>query len=235
MSDTCALLEAWLYRSPAAGLPPDDLVAHLGACPRCRTALIALLADRLGPLPHPHDCDCAALEADLPAFVDYELARGPAAAARAFPDVWWHTLVCPDCDELYRALQALALPPVRRPRWPAEVQLTLHPALVRQSLGVGRHLGAQWGEAEEDTVIAEQPAEIGVLQVALRQELPGRVALVVRTQPPAAGVALLALGGLSYDAPLGPDGCAIFAGLAEALFSGDAEPIRVTIRPLHPE
>lgn len=240
MSEMCALVEAWLSNSreaAAGGLPPGDLVDHVAGCPHCRFALVALVADRIGPLATPLDQECPAVEAELPAFVDYERANGLAAAARAFPDVWWHTLVCPECDELYRALHELAAPPALRLapqqlRWPAvEVELLLHPAAVRQSFGLNRYLGPSWGE-EEDTLIAEQPAELGVLQVSLRHEPPGRVALVVRTRPPASGLAVLALGGICYDAPLDRDGCAIFPGLSEALFSADGEPIKLTIRPL---
>jgi hypothetical protein len=88
MSELCALVDVWLSQSAKAGEhfpPPDDLVAHVVSCPRCRVALVALLADLAGPLRHPVDQACEAIEAQIPAFVEYERAYGLARAARAFP------------------------------------------------------------------------------------------------------------------------------------------------------
>lgn len=252
MSETCALIDAWLYHSADVddGLPPDDLVAHVSDCPRCRVALIALLADRLGLEDTPLDQHCAAVEAAIPAFVDYERSHGLVAAARAFPDVWWHTLICPDCDELYRALHTLAAPPLASRSvappvalpvrladqlfgWPSlEVQFQIHPGAVSQLLSASRHLGAGWGEhQDDDMVIAEQRGEIGVLQVTLRRQPPDRLALVIRTDPPIAGVVLLAIAGRNYYEPLDMHGSAVFSGLDEDQFSGGSQPLRLTIRP----
>lgn len=246
MSDRYALLEAWLEHEAdvaSSSLPPDELVAHVSDCPRCRTALIALLADRIGPEARSSDRDCAAVELEIPAFVDYEQAYGLVAAARAFPDVWWHSLVCPDCAELYQALQALAAPAegpaqvavsLATPRWPIMARLQLHPGVVRQFIGAQR-LGARWGPEQDDVTVAEERGEIGVIRVSLRQEPPASLALVVRTDPPIAGAVVLALAGASYSEPLDSHGCAVFSGLAETLFvGGDAPQITLTIHPPAP-
>lgn len=242
MSNMCALVDAWLYAAdPMGNAPPDEIVAHVSNCSRCRVGLIALFADRIGTTVAPVDRSCAAVEAEVPAFVDYERDHGLIAAARTFPHTWWHILVCPDCDELYRALSTLAAEPstptILGQEWQSgafnfTAQLEVHPAVVRQFFRAARHLGRRWGAQYDDVPLSERRDEIGLIQVSLRQESADRLALVVRTRPPIQGIALLALGDMRYNEPLDPEGCAIFSGLTEELFSRDAESIHVTIQTI---
>lgn len=242
IDETCALVDAWLHAAAESDEhhPPDAVVAHVAGCPRCRVALIALLADRIGPAAAPDDQNCSAIEAELPAFVDFERSQGLIAAARAFPDVWWHTLVCADCDEVYRALHTLAaepaVPAVRasKPLTPLldfEVRVGLHPGVMHQLISSVRSLGQHWGGQPDDILIAEQSGEVGVVQVSLRQEAPERLALVVRTDPPRQGIALLTLGDVHYTLSLDPDGCAVFTGLNETMLGAASKPVSLTIRP----
>jgi hypothetical protein len=239
MSEQCALADNWLH-SVADGAPPDDLVAHVTGCPRCRLALIALLSDRIAPAARQTDLPCELAEVQIPAFVDYEQDLGLVLAVRAFPDVWWHTLTCPDCDELYRALHELAAMPeapwagavaLAAPPMAIQAQIVLHPGVVSQFLRARHRLGAHWGAEQDDVIIAEQRGEIGVIQVSLRHELAACLALVIRTDPPIEGAVVLAMGGDSYSEPLDSNGCAVFSGLAESLFGGIGQQITLSIRP----
>lgn len=244
MRQQCDLVDIWLHTTPEAtdpGLPPGKLVAHVADCPRCRLGLLTLLADRIAPTAPPADQRCTLIEAQLPAFVDYEQAHGLIMAARTFPAVWWHTLVCPDCDDLYRTLHDLAVAPApplvgvlaqARSQPTIRAQLQIHPGVIRQFLSARTRLGAAWGEPESEVIIAEQQGEIGLIQVSLRQEPPASLTLVIRTKPPIEGVMELALGDACYSDVIDSLGCVVFSGLDQALFSrGNGQQIMLRIRP----
>jgi hypothetical protein len=234
MSEPCALADSWLTALTGAGaddLPPNELVAHVSGCPRCRLALVALLAGGL-ELAAPTDQPCAAIEAQLPAFVDYEQAYGPPAAARTFTDLWWHLLVCADCAELYDALQPLAAMPAQawaaaaRPAFGAQI----HPGVLRQLFAARGRLGAQYGRQQDDVLIAEQQGEIARFTVLLRHEGAAGLTIVVQTDPPIAGAAVLTLGETAYMIALDREGCAAFPGFDEARLSGGQQ-LTLKIQP----
>jgi hypothetical protein len=186
--------------------------------------LLLLLADLLGPQGAVKDAPCEMIEDEIPAFVDYEQAHGMAAAARAFPIVWWHTLVCPRCDELYRTLQELgdlpatpwsARPVEVYPRFSLRARLQIHPGMIRQLLGMGQRLGVAWGQQQTDMVIAEHQQELGLVQILLRRDLLGEIVLIVRAQPPIEGTAVLFLDNAQLQATFDVEGRAVFAGLSD--------------------
>lgn len=211
-----------------ASAPPDELVAHIADCPHCRGQLVALLAELMRPQKLV-DLPCAAAD-DLAAFVDYERTHGLAAAARSFPSIWWSTLVNPSCDELYRDLQRLAeLPAVPWARGISQkLKLTLSIVIqvnlgtIRKMLGLDQRLGTTWGAKQADVLLADTEETIGAIQIFLRRMPSQGFALVVQTNPPIMGVAILALAGTSFRAPIDAQGQALFEHLTEDLLHADA-------------
>jgi hypothetical protein len=235
MDHMSAQIEAWLRQARTGGFantPSDELIEHIASCAQCRGQLLALLAELMGPVA-PRDLPCAAVADDMAGFVDYERAHGLAAAARTFPTVWWNTLVCPSCDELYRDLQELAALPVEP--WvasPERIALPLPVLLsivievsmgaVRRLIGLERKLGPAWGAQQSEVVIAEKQQEtLGAIQIFLRRMPNEGYALVVQTNPPISGVAVLVLAGTSFRAPLDTQGCALFEYLTDDLLRAD--------------
>jgi hypothetical protein len=244
LSEMCVHMEGWLLQSwvaSAQSLPPDDLTAHVSGCARCRGVLLIMLADLVAPKHGLADTTCELIEDQIPAFLDYEHIHSPAAAARAFPNVWWHTIVCPGCDDLYRTLQELVEIPA--PPWVARLvevpppagflaRLQIHADLVRQLLGLGRHLGVSWGQQQDDMVIAEQQEGQSLIQVLLRREQPNEVALIVRTRPPIDGTCVLSLENTQVRAALDAQGCTIFGSLSDEQLNGTAGVgLTLTIEP----
>lgn len=231
MNTMCAEIETWLRQAHGASgvsLPPDELVAHISACPHCRGQLLALLAKLMGPQAL-SDMACAAVEQELAAFVDYERSKGLAVAARTFPAIWWHTLVCPSCDALYRNLQQLAeLPierwvastPQRQTLWPISIQLDI--GMIRQMRGFAQKLGRAWGPQQADMVIAEQQNTLGEIQIFLRRTPNEGFALIIQTRPPIEGTVVIALDDTSFCAPIDAQGAAVFDNLTDELFNADA-------------
>ncbi|NTU84649.1 MAG: hypothetical protein HGA45_35675 [Chloroflexales bacterium] len=234
MSVICSRVDTWLIQPRNAddsARPPDDLIGHATGCPRCRGVLLTLFAERLGPRTTVTDTPCPIIEEQLPAFADYERAHGLLAAARAFPDVWWHTQACPRCDELLGAMHELAALPAApwaasaaRQRWLPSLRgmLQVQASLILQLLGMQQRLGAAWGPAQTSMVIAEEHDDIGSVQISMRREAAGGIVLVIETRPPVEGVAVLSIADMHLRAPFDAEGCAVFDGLTESLFEGDA-------------
>jgi hypothetical protein len=236
MANECARVDAWL-KAPIDvdhhdSLPPDDLVAHVASCSRCRALLVLLFASSAQVPAEGESPLCPRIEARLPAYVDLELAHGLGVAARSFPDVWWHTLVCQRCDELYRELRELAeLPQAPRPTLNSQPPPKLQP-LLRIQLPAGvllgyvvarQSLGAQLGDSADELMLSEGEAEEVSVRVSMRHGPGGLTQLIVRTTPPIRGAAILSLGTYTSREPLDPDGVAIFAQLPETLLSDNPD------------
>lgn len=236
MSDSCALLDTWLRLAlgadDGAATPPDELVAHVHGCARCRGALVLFFAQLAKVPARGGHADCALVEDTLPAFVDYELDHGLGAAAREFPEVWWHTLVCERCDELYRDLRELAalpqLPrgrPGRRPApslWPLP-RLSIPAGALNRYITAHKSLGAHLGEGQDATMVTEEEADELNIQLCLRPGANWTTQLIVRTIPPISGDVLLSLAHVSYREPLNHEGVAVFPELPDTLFSEHAD------------
>lgn len=237
MDEQCVLVDAWLHKAGTLG-PPDHLIGHVLGCPRCRGVLAVMAADLIRLHPALADVDETAIEDQLPAFIDYERAYGPAAAARTFPLVWWYLLISPQCAQSYAellelsALQLPAFAPVRRRqlRYP---EIELHLTVVQRQLRAAQRLGARWGARSPDTVIAEREAAALRVQLSFRREGDQQLALMVHVEPPVSGVAVLQIADRQLRATLDSYGDATFEHLDEGLFLTDGEAaLRVTIEPL---
>jgi hypothetical protein len=93
--------------------------------------------------------------------------------------------------------------------------------MIRRMLGADQRLGQAWGADQPDMVIAEEQEELGDIRISLRRDSTGAISLVVRVEPPFAGVALISVAGDRLQAPLDDAGCAHFCGLPEALLVAD--------------
>lgn len=239
--DTCSRVDEWLRGldgNADNAFPPDHLVTHVSECPRCRGVLATLIADLTGPLARLADRSCDEIEERIAPCVDYERAYGVAAGAHAFPDVWWHTLACPRCADFYQTLHELAELPVEP--WKEVVEelipvkllrpvIKIPIAMVAQMLHKQQRLGVTWGPRTRGMAVAEQEDEIGVIQLFLRRDRLGELALVVRTEPPISGIAVLTLEGKTYRESLDNEGKAVFPGLAEEIFSAGTGDLTLAI------
>lgn len=222
-----------------------EVSAHVAACPRCRGALVAILAERYAPSPPPEELTCATLD-DLPAYLDRERAEGERAAAARYPAVWWHLWVCPDCAEEARLARALldaeaagelASVPAVVP--PGPVALELWPPLrlerdfLYAAIAPQAALGAAWGEGDEATLLAEE--SLGRYRVALYARpaaAAGIWSLSVMVSPVVRAVAVLRFGTWVFRAPFDPSGTATVEAVPVALLSGRVgPPLEVRIEP----
>jgi len=229
MQEQCAALHLWLQR--VNGVPddlPSNLADHLASCPRCRGALLLFVAAHDTTALPTHRHVCAATEAQLPMLVDYERAYGAAAAVKQFPAVWWPSMVCPRCAAAYQAIQEAAAVPGEpwQPTMPAPLarrrtQIVIRGGAVTRMLGARQQLGVAWGTPHADLMISEEEQDEYRIQIFLRRKQAGRLTLVVRTEPPARGVASLMIAHQAHYLALDPDGSAVFANLAEELFDAD--------------
>jgi hypothetical protein len=243
MSDQCMFLQRWLHYTvtapdEAASIPPVELVEHITRCTRCTVALRLYFAgrDERKPIHTAQACDSVVKE--LATFVDYERANGLTVAARAFPSIWWPVAFCSRCAAAYGALQVLAatLPE----SWQSATQLSLEHArlqlriqggLLKEILRAEQQLGVAWGESYSDVMISEEGYDEYRILIYLRRKQAGRLTLVVRTDPPAKGIASLMIAHAVYYLQLEPDGSAVFADLGEDLFDADND-LLVTVDTL---
>jgi hypothetical protein len=249
MQEPCGALDAWLHNTAHAPLgtsPAAELADHVAGCPRCKGRLAALIGAHDKSVAQIGDQACATFEEQLPMLVDYRRSQGLAATARTFPALWWHTLTCPTCAASYRLLQqAAATPaepwqaagsqdeaqpqPAQRPR--LRMQIRMPGSIVRQLFAAEGRLGPAWSSGGSDMIISEEDHELCRLQLYLRRKIANRVTLVVRTDPPARGVATLNVGPAAFYLQLDEEGSAVFADLSDNLFDAEAD-LSVTLDTL---
>lgn len=219
--------------------------AHIAACPRCRGALVSIMAERYAISPPAEELTCAMM-GDLPAYLDREQAEGEAAAAARYPGVWWHLWVCPGCAEEARLTRALLdaeaageLGPIPAVVAPGPAALDLWPALhlkrdfLYAALAPQAALGAAWGEEDEATLLAEE--SLGRYRVALYARpaaAAGIWSLSVSVSPVVRAVAVFRFGTWVFRAPFDPSGTATVDAVPAALVSGRVgPPLEVRIEP----
>lgn len=212
-ANMCADVRRWLASAEGAAAAPDaGLVAHMTGCAQCRGALASMLAS-LTDAPPPGEPSCADCGADLAAYVEIERSLGVAAAARTYPDVWWHLWTCPDCAESAESVAHLldaeatgliaappALPRVVHQPAPPAIRLTrsfLH-AVFAPQLG----LGARWHDGDDPLVLTERDLPGCRITIQVRQHPGGQCELEVTVIPPVIGHIIVQLGELRYRAAL---------------------------------
>ncbi len=100
-SEVVAQIERAFHHGLISSISPE-LIAHIAGCSSCRGALLLMAAslDMAPPDTLPR-LTCAMAQPALAPYIELERAD-PAAAAQAFPSLWWHLWSCPDCAEAYR-------------------------------------------------------------------------------------------------------------------------------------
>jgi hypothetical protein len=228
LSSGCSRIHQWLVAEAISNADrqlPDDLVLHISQCAHCRGMLTTLIADQLGVAKAINNQSCAFVEDQLPAFVDHEQIYGSIEAIRTYPNVWWHTLICPQCDKLYRSLATLvALPPLAWNKQPIaphvqigfRAQIMIHTAALRQFLTLQASFGASWGQSADGVFIGERQEESYLLQVALHPQPTGGGNLLVKIKPAILGIARLQLHRAAMQAAFDGEGNAVFPDLRAA-------------------
>lgn len=236
MDTPCAQVDRWLRQANPLE-PPDDLVRHVQECVRCR-GVLALLSTNLA---HAHpalaDMDIGTIEDQIPAFIDYERAHGPVAAAQAFPLVWWYLLISPAAAATYAELVELSqisLPlfghsALGQLRFPL-IEIPIRS--IQRRLQASQRLGQAWGDDSPDTVLAEEDTDALRITLALRRERDQQVTLIVQVDPPTHGTALLHIADLELQALIDAQGYAVFPNLGTDLMLADGNaPLKVVIQP----
>jgi hypothetical protein len=215
--------------------PAPPLQAHVAGCATCQGALLLLAAAALDvPAPATIDCQCC-LE-DLPAFIERDL-DDTRAAARVYPQVWWHLWTCPECAETYRLAGALLAAerrgaitaPAARAVAPAPLpQPLLH--LVRDFLAralppPARLARAMRGPNEGPVVLSSRALGAGrQLTLSVQEQPDGDWSVIVAVTPPQAGWLVLALGDTRFRTRFDAQGDAVVACVPAALLAATAGP-----------
>jgi hypothetical protein len=197
-----------------------------------------LLAAAALDMPAPATIDCRRCLEDLPAFIERDL-DDTLAAARIYPQVWWHLWTCPECAETYRLtgtlleaerLGAIAMPqPAVRNRAPAPLlRPLLH--LVRDFLALAlpppaRLAPATRGLNEGPVVLSGRETEAGGQVVLSVEERPdGDWSVIVAMTPPQTGWLVLTLGDTRFRTRFDAQGDAVVACVPTTLLAGTAGP-----------
>ncbi|MBP1467679.1 hypothetical protein EYB53_018335 [Candidatus Chloroploca sp. M-50] len=216
-SSPCVEVHHWLAAYDEAP-PPVALVAHVQDCARCQTALLTFLAERIG-IPAPRDPSCATTEMDLPAMLDVERSEGAVAAARAFPDVWWHLWTCPLCAEVYHDTAVLMdatdagvltapLPQAHQPT------LRLSHTFLANVFAPQLAAGAAWNSATPELqLVAEEDVPEGRISLSVGAHDVDQWCLEVRVHPPHPGTVLVGLGEQVFVQALRDDQVALLTHL----------------------
>jgi hypothetical protein len=212
---------------------------HLQSCSVCRGSLLTLLLSldptlAIGNQP----IDCEQCRAQLAAFIDGE-QLDPAAAARAYPDVWWHLWTCWECAQVYEMTMAMlagaALPE------PGQASRTPEPA--GQPIRLRRHMlrvafpqhntayRTMRGSTADKMVIYDEVDDQGhAITVVVRERPDQGYQIVVKVVPAPQGRLVVTCGPLVLEAPFLADGTATLARVSSpVLVSPDAPDILVRI------
>lgn len=211
-------------------------VAHIAQCDHCRGLLALLSVEALG-IPMPAGViDCRDRHDDLPAFVDLERMSGLQAAARAFPQTWWHLLTCDRCAEDYEIMRELAAesgrpgptsverspsaakpPETSAPATPGPLAIPF--AMVRQLIGAHRRLGVAYGPSGE-IVLLEAENETHKFELSMRHQGSGLWTMQVKVRPPFLGLAVLRFSSQSFESPFSLQGVATMTDIPEKFLAG---------------
>lgn len=230
----CRALQRWLITAsptPQAGVPAPELVAHSLTCPACRGLIAtaaAAIVERIPPR-----IDCVACEQDLDAFIDVEERAGAPAAARRYPQIWWHLLTCAECADVYagvhallhaEATGALSAPPLT----PVHEVFRLARSYLHAALAPQVALGVGWGAEDAQQLAADR---IGPYEVALAAYPTDdtTVTFLVQIEPPASGTITLRLNPLVVRAAFGADGTALVPDVPIALLAAATDDVSVDL------
>jgi hypothetical protein len=241
MDSSCTQFERWFTQPDHMAFQQratEEWPMHIAQCSRCRGTL-ALVLTELFNVPTPAETiDCDKCLDDLPAFIDVERQESVEAAARAFPEIWWHLLTCMGCAEHYRLIVEMLEEPVpvrvaSSFQMPAGVQLradiTLGRATLRRLLHARSQVHGAWGN-EESTIVAAAREVAGYdIQLSIRNPAADRWVILIQVIPPVVGYATLTAGEATYHLDLDADGQACQVVPSELLMALQGPDLLVSV------
>lgn len=246
-TDPCAQVRRWLSAGEASpSVPSIALSAHVANCPHCRGALAALLAQLLGQ-PPVGDSSCDACADDLPAYAELERAQGGAAAARAFPQLWWHLWTCPDCAEAFEhvtrlldaeAADLIAAPPVMPvvPYRPLLPPIRLGRGFLHAVFGPQLRQGMAWHDGNDPLFLGEHDLPNCHVSIHVHHIDHEHWDLEITVEPPVEGRIVVTFGAARYRAALVHGRVAQVRAIPIALLADQAGPdMQIVIEREHGE
>ena len=240
----CEELRQWLTQASPGLRPTPALQAHVADCAACQAALLLLAATALD-VPAPTTIDCQDCLADLPMYIEHE-QDDPIAAARIYPQLWWHLWTCQDCAETYQCTVALL---VAEKRGEISTPLIVKPILLKPEPVSLLHLTRQFlrralptpallaptmrGHSEGPVVLSSRAVATGQhLTLSVQEQSDGGWSVIVAMLPPQAGWMVLALGDERFRTPFDTQGSAVVSHVPATLLAATAGPdLVVAIEP----
>lgn len=239
--DICDHIREALLLTQTSNRTPQQtpaLAQHLACCAECRAFRRHVFAMLRPNAPEP-EVGHEACQADLAAYVDLSLDAGARDAAAAYPHVWWHLWDCAACATVFvqttalaRAERTGALPPLPIAKPPVRRRvigrLAVTPQAVARVVQMRVQFGAAYGSGD-DVLLDESEDEGHSFQLSLRRAPNGMWAVLVSVVPPVSGVAVVRIGGTSFQAPFDLNGVATIGDVPAELLRDGQPAILVAI------
>jgi hypothetical protein len=192
---------------------------------------------------------CQDCQDDLAAYIDCEQDNGTPAAVRAYPHVWWHLIICPECFTTYQMTRVLLdaerhgeLAPLVDVVQPGRSTVVPLPRLLKRlhiprrflsrTLAAQPLLGIMRGAGEEDTVLFDEAASGYTMTLSVQKQADARWRVTVGVAPPITGQVVLTFGTTVFRAPFDADGQAVIANVPADLLTGsDGPDMDLSIEP----
>lgn len=237
----CADVRQWIQQIVLQDelIPPaPTIAAHIARCQLCRGAFVLLAAETINLPSFAAPIACRQCEADLAAFIEYELEEGSAASIGVYPHVWWHLSTCEDCAETYRVtrlqlmseqsqLQAISQVAAAHRGRPARraPMLQLQRPLLHQALAASFPArAATRGRGGQSYVLTEQDHADTYFMLSVQRQPNGEWCVDVVHRPPPIGFVVLTLGTNHFRARFNPQGRAVVHDLPFALLTAPDGP-----------
>jgi len=184
---------------------------------------------------------CQNCQNDLATYIDIEHAAGISAAVHAYPHVWWHLIICPECFTTYQMTRVLLdaerhgdLTPLVDVVQPGRSTLVPLPRLLKRlhiprrflshTLAAQPLLGIMRGAGEEDTVLFDEAASGYTMTLSVQKQADANWNVMVSVAPPITGQVVLTFGTTMFRAPFDAHGQAVIANVPPDLLTGSDGP-----------
>lgn len=242
---TCANIQRWLSQAEHGSdpsIPPIAYIEHIQSCLICRGALAMLAGELIGTQALKEASSCEIQQYRLDTYLEYEREHGEFAALQRDPVFWWHLLLCEECSEVYHLTNTLLTaqernelppmpglsptPPTTRPSRTAAPRLPvieLTRVFLHSVFGMQRLLGAAWGDADEEMVVAEETQAGYQINISMQQQA-STWSIKVLIMPPINGSAVISFGNDRFSAPFDTKGQAQISMVPDTLLADQVGP-----------
>jgi hypothetical protein len=240
----CHSVRDWIQQATQSGHfdpPSAELVTHVAGCTQCRGALLVLPAAVTSVPMNVTETTCQNCQNDLATYIDIEHAAGISAAVHAYPHVWWHLIICPECFTTYQMTRVLLdaerhgdLTPLVDVVQPGRSTLVPLPRLLKRlhiprrflshTLAAQPLLGIMRGAGEEDTVLFDEAASGYTMTLSVQKQADANWNVMVSVAPPITGQVVLTFGTTMFRAPFDAHGQAVIANVPPDLLTGSDGP-----------